>query len=73
VRAQIIVKGKFLKDRKVIDPRQFLEEVGVGPDVLGELYQQNAEPSMQEMVSSFEALENAKRKESALDDDKVKG
>ena len=73
VRAQIIVKGMILKDRKVIDPRRFLEEkVGVNPDMLGAVDRPNADASIEDMVANFDALENSKRKVSAIDDEKTK-
>jgi hypothetical protein len=74
VRAQLIVKGVILKNREVIDPRTFLkDQVGVEPGVVDSVDRPNADGGMDDMIASFEALDNAKRALAALDDKKIKG
>lgn len=64
----------ILKDRSVIDPRRFLEEmIGVDPAILGAVDRPNADASIEEMIESFEALDSAKRKAAAIDDEMTRG
>jgi hypothetical protein len=74
VRAQLIVKGVILKNREMIDPRTFLkDQVGVDRDVVDSVDRPNADAAMEEMIATFEALDDAKRGAAALDDKKITG
>jgi hypothetical protein len=70
VRAQVLVKGVTVRDRKVIDPRSFLiEHVGIDPESVESLSRPNTDQSMEEMITHFEELDMSFRSSAALDDD----
>jgi hypothetical protein len=70
VRAQVVIKGVAVRDRKVIDPRVFLkEQVGVEPELVDALSRPSANASMEDLIAQFEDLESSYRNAAALDDD----
>ena len=73
VRAQLLVKGMIIENRKSIDPREYLEKkVGVTDlSVLDSMNRPNSDASLEEMMVAFEALDGAKRKVAALQDANV--
>lgn len=73
VRAQILVKGMIIENRKSIDPREYLEKkVGVTDlSVLESMHRPNSDAPLEEMMVAFEALDGAQRKHAALQDTKV--
>ena len=74
MRAQLVVKGVILKNREVIDPREFLKhQVHVDPDLVDSLDGAATDAGMDDMISSFEALDEAKRLIAASDDKKTRG
>ena len=74
MRAQLVVKGSIVHNRQVVDPRKFLSEKveGVDPHLMESVSRPNADPSVEEMIEHFEALETAKRATAAIDDDRKK-
>ncbi len=72
MRAQILVKGMIIENRKSIDPRVYLEEkVGVkDPAILDSIKRPNVDDSLESMMLAFEALDDAKRRVAAIDDAK---
>lgn len=70
VRAQILVQGVAVKDKKVLDPRTFFkEQVGVDADIVDRLTLPNVgEATMEEMLERYVGLEEAMKKDANLDD-----
>jgi hypothetical protein len=70
VRAQVLVKGVTVRERKVVDPRSFLiEHVGMDPELVEASSRPNEDQSMEEMITHFEELDVSFRSSAALDDD----
>ena len=74
VRAQLLVKGMIIENRKPMDPREYLEKkVGVTDlAVLDSLKRPSTDASLEEMMVAYEALDGAQRKVAALQDANVK-
>ena len=73
VRAQLLVKGMIIENRKSIDPREYLEKkVGVTDlSVLDSLNRPNSDESLEDMMVAFEALDGAQRQIAAQQDANV--
>jgi acyl-CoA thioesterase FadM len=79
IRAQVLIKGVTVKNRKVVDPRKFLvEHVGIPNEAVQSLSRSNSADAttgttcMQDMMDHFESLEHSYRHAAGLDDEKVK-
>ena len=69
MRAQAIVKCVFVKDRQVIDPREFLKhQVGIEPELVDAMHRNMSNDYDGEVIDCFERLDDAKRKAAAIID-----
>jgi acyl-CoA thioesterase FadM len=75
VRAQMIMKGVAVQDRKVLDPRVYFKKLGYDPDLIDQLSMPNADESelTDAMFERFNAFEESLREAAAADDNSHEG
>mmetsp|Transcript_38491 Transcript_38491/g.57690 ORF Transcript_38491/g.57690 Transcript_38491/m.57690 type:complete len:228 (-) Transcript_38491:497-1180(-) len=71
--AQLLIQAALVKNRKVVEPRLFMEEFGLDPDTVDRLHDSNNEGHMQKKLSTFQELERAMRASAADDDKRING
>lgn len=72
IRAQILVKAAIVRNRKVIDPREFfLDHCGIPKAAVDELGKQDPESLVQQEIRHYMELEKAQRSLASLDDEIV--
>ena len=70
VRAQIIVRGVMVHNRKVIDPRMFLiDRLGADKDLVDKIDRTNAPDCAGGVIKCFEDLDDAQRRSAAISDE----
>jgi acyl-CoA thioesterase FadM len=70
VRAQMVLKGVAVQNRKILDPRVYFKTLGYDSDLVDQLSIPNADEAdlTDKMFEQFEAFEESLRKVAAVDD-----
>ena len=73
IRCQILVQGVAVKGREVLNPAMFLKDIGMNSDLVDSLILPRVpNPTVEEMLERYAALEDAMRVDASHDDNQLR-